>query len=317
MTSKSTPKAKPVSPARRSSSVQHTAEPPAQISGGWLLRALGISLLGAALCGYLSLCLLFYQGQWQVVFHPSRSITTTPANFGIRFDEVRFDATESGMLQLDGWWIPAEPASRYANSTLLYFHDSKGSLSQAAGELKALHDLGINVFAFDYRGYGRSIETHPSEERVYQDADAAWNYLTDTRHLDSRSIVLFGDGLGATIAAETAVRHASASGLVLEDPAPAGLALIQADPRTKLLPVRLLFHDRFDLDAKLRGLKMPKLILSTGSHPDSNHRSQAAFQAAVEPKEYFEIAAAGSSAQGLPGYLESLRRFLDQQLHLD
>jgi hypothetical protein len=103
------------------------AEPPPQISGKWLLRALVISLVTAAACAYLTLCLLFYQGQWQIVFHPSRTITSTPGTVGLRFDEVRFDATESGELQLEGWWIPAEPASRYANSTLLFFHDGKGS----------------------------------------------------------------------------------------------------------------------------------------------------------------------------------------------
>lgn len=286
-----------------------------QISGRWLLRALGISLIAAALCGYLSLCLLFYQGQWQIVFHPSRSITATPSDSGVPFDDVRFDATEAGALQLDGWWIPAEPASRYANSTLLYFHDGKGSLSYAVGDLKTLHSLGINIFAFDYRGFGRSAETHPSEERVYQDADAAWSYLTDTRHLDPRTIIFFGDGLGAAIAAEAAVRHASAAGLILQDPAPPGLALINSDPRTRLLPVRLLFHDRFDLDTKLRQLKLPKLLLATRPDADSVRRAKAAFQAATEPKDYFEFAN-GIDGERMPRYLESLRRFLDQQLHL-
>jgi pimeloyl-ACP methyl ester carboxylesterase len=313
MTPKPAPKTRPAVNPRHS---RPPAEPPPQVSGTWLLRALVISLVTAGVCAYLTLCLLFYQGQWQIVFHPSRTITSTPATVGLRFDEVRFDATESGQLQLDGWWIPADPASRYANSTLLFFHDGKGSLSDSVDELKTLHALGINLFAFDYRGFGLSQNTHPSEERIYQDADAAWNYLIDTRHLNPRTIVLYGKELGATIAAEIAVRHSSLPALILEDPAPTGLALIKSDPRTKLLPLRLLFHDRLELEPKLRDLKTPKLFLSVQTDSidiPSIERTKAAYRSAAEPKEYFDLNT-GFAGEGLPHYQESLRRFLDEHL---
>ncbi len=122
----------------------------------------------------------------------------------------------------------------------------------STAQLKTLHSLGINIFAFDYRGFGQSVNTHPSETRVYEDADAAWNYLTDTRHLDPRSIILYGAGLGATIAAETAIRHHESPALILENPAPPALSLIAADSRTSVLPVRLLFRDRFEIGPKLQ-----------------------------------------------------------------
>ena len=43
------------------------------VSGRWLASAILGVVAFAALCAYLTLCLLFYQGQWQVVFHPSRT----------------------------------------------------------------------------------------------------------------------------------------------------------------------------------------------------------------------------------------------------
>ncbi len=224
------------------------------VSGHWLLYAvLGVVTL-AAVSAYLTLCLLFYQGQWQVVFHPSRTIASTPATVGLKYDDVRFDFTGTGTPQLAGWWIPAEPGSFLASRTLLLLHDGRGSLSDLTAQLKTLHSLGINVFAFDYRGFGQSADTHPSEERVYQDADAAWNYLTDTRHLSPGSIVLYGTGLGTTIAAETAIRHPESPALVLENPAPPALSLIEADSRTSILPVRWLFRDRFEIGPRLRTL---------------------------------------------------------------
>jgi len=224
------------------------------VSGSWLLRAVLVVVGCAAVSAYLTLCLLFYQGQWQVVFHPSRTIAATPASAGVKFDDVRFDYTGTGVAQLAGWWIPAEAGASHADQTILFLHDGRGSLSDIVPKVKSLHALGVNVFTFDYRGFGQSMSIHPSEQRVYEDADAAWTYLTDIRHLDPKSIVLYGTGLGATIAAEAAIRHREAAGLVLENPAPPALSLIQADERTHSLPIQWLFRDRFEIAPKLQTL---------------------------------------------------------------
>ena len=214
-------------------------------------------MLLAALCVYFTFCLLFWQGQWQLVFQPSRILTITPASAGLPYDEIQFDAAETGTLQLNGWWIPAE----HATQTLLLLHDGSGSLSDTVPRLQQLHTLGVNIFAFDYRGFGKSVDLHPSEASTYQDADAAWYYLTQTRHLAPSSIALYGVGLGAAIAAETAQRHPETPALILQDPRPPVLNTLHFDARTRLLPVRLLFHDRFDSSRTLAALPTPKIVL--------------------------------------------------------
>jgi pimeloyl-ACP methyl ester carboxylesterase len=227
----------------------------------WILGAIAGTLGLAALCVYISFCLLFWQGQWQLVFRPSRVITVTPASVGLKYDDVSFDATETGVLQLNGWWVPAERNARYAAGTLLLLHDGSGSLSDTVANLPALHRLGVNIFAIDYRGFGKSTNIHPSEASTYADADAAWHYLTETRHVSPSSITLYGIGLGAAIAAETARHHPQAPALILQDPQPPTLTKLQFDTKTRLLPVRLLFHDRFDLAKTLADVRTPKLFL--------------------------------------------------------
>jgi pimeloyl-ACP methyl ester carboxylesterase len=229
-------------------------------SGLWILGAIAGTLGFAALCVYISFCLLFWQGQWQLVFRPSRVITATPASVDLQYDDVSFDATETGVLQLNGWWLPAE---RNAAGTVLLLHDGSGSLSDTVPNLAALHRLGINIFAIDYRGFGKSTNIHPSEASTYADADAAWYYLTETRHLSPSSIALYGIGLGAAIAAETARRHPQTPALILQDPQPPTLTKLQFDAKTRLLPVRLLFHDRFDLAKTLADVRTPKLFLDS------------------------------------------------------
>src|SRR4030081_3418078 len=63
----------------------------------WLIKALAAVFLAAVFCGYLTLCLLFYQGQWQLVLHPSRDTSIQPlaVNPPAKAELVRFAPDES------------------------------------------------------------------------------------------------------------------------------------------------------------------------------------------------------------------------------
>src|ERR1700759_1232954 len=104
----------------------------------WLLGGLAAASGLVAVCVYINFCLLFWQGQWQLVFKPSRTITATPATAGLKFDEISFNAPEPGILQPPGWWIPADPNAPYAADTLLLLHTGSGSLSDTLPQLQAL-----------------------------------------------------------------------------------------------------------------------------------------------------------------------------------
>lgn len=265
-----------------------------------MLGAMLVVIAAAALCAYATLGLLFYQGQWQFVLHPVKTISATPH---AKFDQVRFDVTDSGVPQLDGWWIPADTGSRWAGDAILYFHSGAGSLSNCAADLDALHALGINVFAIDYRGYGKSAGPHPNEARMTADANAAWRYLTDARNLDSANIVIYGEGVGASIAVELAARYAPA-GVILDAPNEPAWKIIQSDGRAKILPMWLLLNERFDPADTLKSLSVPKLFIDRkGASP----RTEQLYREAASPKEYFEL-------KNGSGYAETMQRFLDQTL---
>ena len=195
---------------------------------------------------------------------------------------------------------------------MLFLHDGQGSLSDVTDQLKTLHSLGINIFAFDYRGFGQSMNTHPSEARTYEDADAAWNYLIDIRHLDPRSIVLYGSGLGATIAAETVLRHHESPALILENPAPPALSLIAADERTSILPIHMLFRDRFEIGPKLDklGIELSQptqaIVLSGKPSPSS----EIVRQENPNPSGPKFLLFLGPKPATDPHYLPSLEDFL-------
>ena len=229
---------------------------PALISPRWLVTNIGLMILGAVICAWLTLCLLFWQGSWQLLYRPTSAVTRTPATAGLPFDVIQFADTPAGVPQLQGWWIPSGVPSRF---TALYFHGERGNLGDAVGDLAQFQAAGLDVFAFDYRGYGQSVFKHPSESRMHEDAEAAIIYLTDTRHIAASSIVLVGRGLGANLALEMAAAHPQFAGVVLESPLENPLGAIFNDPRALIVPASALVRDRWDTSASASNLLIPSL----------------------------------------------------------
>jgi len=225
-------------------------------------------MVAAAVCAWLTLCLLFWQGSWQLLYHPASAVTRTPASTGLAFDPVAFAATESGEPLLKGWWIPAAPNAPYARFTVLYLHGQTGNLGDTVDALAALHSVGVNILAFDYRGYGQSQFAHPSEARWREDAEWALSYLTATRHVPAGSIVLDGRELGANLALEVAAAHPELAGVVLESPLSSPVGDLFNDPRAKMVPAHLLFHDRFDAEQAGNALLIPSLWMVSPSAAD-------------------------------------------------
>jgi hypothetical protein len=264
---------------------KHASTQPPTVSGRWLLAAIGWTVLAAAVCAWGALCLLFWQGSWQLLYHPSAEVERTPADAGLAFDPVGFAATDTGLLRLQGWWIPAAP-SPLSGYTVLYLHGRDGNLGDTVDALAALHEVGVNVLAFDYRGYGQSRFVRPSEAHWREDAAWALQYLTGTRHIDPSTIVLDGSGLGANLALETAAAHPELAGVVLNAPLEHPMQAVFNDPRARLVPARLLMRDGYDLSGPAAALRIPSLwVLPAPDGRQINHLRE-------EPEAFQKVSAA-------------------------
>lgn len=289
-------------PAQRSGSV------PPTVSGRWIMTALGVVLAIALVCVWGSFCLLFWQGAWQLLYHPTSRVTHTPATVGLGFEPVGFATTETGAPRLRGWWIPAANPGG-ARYTVLYLHDRVGNLGDCVDKLVAIHAAGVNILAFDYRGYGQSEFVHPSEKHWREDAESALDYMTGTRRIAAKQIMVAGSGLGANLALEVAAAHAELGGVVLDEPLHAPADLVFSDARAKLVPARLLFRDRYALRPPAASLRVPSLWI-VEARPQSTASGKgikAAYDAAFAPKTLVR-AAGGDEAAVLKTWLAGLHR---------
>ena len=153
----------------------------------------------------------------------------------------------AGGERLHGWWL-ASPGAEY---TLVYFHGARVNLTGSVYRLRGFRAAGFNVLAVDYRGYGRSSPRLPSEDSVYEDATAAWEWL-DQRVPERNRRILYGHSLGGAVAAEVALRGGGAAVLVLES------SFTSVADMTRLGG---LITQRLDLLDKLRRLDLPVLIV--------------------------------------------------------
>ena len=281
------------------------------ISPRWLAGAAAIAILAALACAWLTLCLLFWQGSWQLLYHPSPTITRTPASAGLAYEPIKFTTTETGTTQLTGWWSPDPEAKR----TVLLLHGANGNLSDTVDTIAALHSQHLNVFAIDYRGYGQSLPAKPSEAQLHQDAEWALNWLTITRNIPAQTILIYGSGLGANLAAQIAVEpasvHSKLAGVILDQPSGEIMAPVFNDSRSRLVPAHWLVNDRYDLNASTGALDLPSLWLL----PQSRVRNPSL---KTEASDAYTRAHGQKSAAWLkptiaadPHFAETLRRWLD------
>jgi uncharacterized protein len=209
-----------------------------------------ISIGAVVLVVYSTVCAGFYFWQDRLVFKPERGFGATPSQLGLPFEDVRIQAADG--TKLGAWYVPGRSDGR----TVLLLHGNGGNISRYMRTLVVLHNLGHGVLALDYRGYGVSAG-RPTELGLYQDAAAAFDYLTAQRNIPAAQIVVYGRSLGGAVAAWLAA-HRRPGALVLESTF-TRLSDV-GNYRYPWLPVRLLSRNYFDSVVQMAAVQCPVLI---------------------------------------------------------
>lgn len=218
--------------------------------------------------------------------------------------------TTSDGVRLHGWFFQGRGLPPIA--TIIYFHGNGGNISNVGWVGERLSSRGFNVLLVDYRGYGRSEGNAYSEEGLYADADAGYEYVTKTLGVSPGNVVFFGQSLGTAVAADLGSRKQCAA-IILESGFSSASDL--AATVLPLLPRRLHFltRNRFESAEKLSRVNCPVLI--THGDPDETipaEHGHRLFAAAKEPKKLLVFPGAGHNVFGSQGdrYLDLITDFV-------
>ena len=264
----------------------------------------------ALLLLYLGLCLLLRFGQARLIFHPSAKLDATPTAQNLAYEDVQLPVPTG---HLYGWWIPATKPNA---PVVLYLHGNGSNIGDLVNQADRLHHLGVSVLLFDYRGYGRSSAPFPNEAIVYEDGEAAWQYLTQTRQIAPQQIVLFGESLGGAVAIELASRHPNVAGVIVQSSLTSMRDIADYTKLSRLFPTHWLLTQRFDSFSKVRSLQVPSLFIhGTADETVPPRMSQVLFAAAPSPKQLLLVPeATHTSVARLGGaqYLQTIHDFIEQ-----
>jgi len=217
------------------------------------------------------------------VYHPERTLVRQGAELGRPFENVFFKAKDG--VGLNGWFFPANPDSPRSRLAVLVCHGNAGNIGGRLDLCQALLKTGVNVFLFDYRGFGLS-QGRPSEEGTYLDAQAAFQWL-HAKGFAGINIIAFGESLGGGIVSELGLRE-TLGGLVLQ-----GTFSCLPDIGAELypwLPVRWISTIKYDTCRKLPRLKLPVLVMhSRADGLIGFHHAEKNFALANEPKLFWEL----------------------------
>ena len=97
---------------------------------------------------------------------------------------------------------------------MLFLHGNAGNIGDRVPHVELLAAAGLDVLAFDYRGYGRS-SGRPSERGTRRDAAAARAELLRRPGVDPERVLYVGESLGGAVALALAI-DAPPAGLVLQ-----------------------------------------------------------------------------------------------------
>src|SRR6476469_9841874 len=230
---------------------------------------------------YIASCILLFILQTRLIFQPTPAIAKTPDAFNIPYQEVWLPVkTRSRKIEkLHGWWLPA--ANRSSLGTLLYLHGRGFNIGANINQSYRFRQLGFSVLLIDYRGYGRSQGSFPSEYRVYEDAETAYNYLVKQRQLSPSEIFLYGHSMGGAVAVELAIAHPEAAGLIVQSSFTSMLDMVE-----RYSMMRLLLTQKFDSLAKVKLLLIPVLFAHGTADPlIPSGMSKKLYAASPEPKK--------------------------------
>ena len=266
---------------------------------------MGLALL---LAGLIGVGLMLPEDRF--IYFPIRELVGTPADLGLSYREVWFEADDG--VALHGWWVPGR-----TGLTWLWLHGNAGNIGDRLENLALLHErLGVNIFIFDYRGYGQSAG-RPSEAGLYRDAAAALAQVRGLPDSDPARTVLFGRSLGAAVAVELATREA-VRGLILESP----FTSIRAMARVALphVPLGPLLRTRFDSLTKVPALRVPLLVLHSPTDEVVPYaQGEELFAAAPAPKWFHAIGSGAchndSYLRGGDPYWQAVGEFLTRLEH--
>jgi len=231
---------------------------------------------------------------------------TIPADL---IEEVELDSDGN---KIYGFWVSS--SGERPGLTILYCHGNKHNIDEYWNRVMLLHELGVNIFIFDYRGFGKS-EGESSEAGLYADSEAALKYVESRPEYNSDSLCFYGYSLGNVASIYLAAEIQDPLCLFSEAPFTSANSLTQGSLVLDIQP-RWLTDGEFDNIENIKKINTPFMIFHGEDDDFVRYRDngKVVYDAAPNPKELVLVANAVHNnvpyIMGKENYLSKIRDWI-------
>jgi uncharacterized protein len=265
----------------------HTAGSTTGRTTGHLQGAALRFALAVVLCAQATGCAVVDYEQRRWIFMPhgrtwGPGLEAAQGMHDIWIDYVSAHPEQPGAaVRLHGLWVPQPDPDA---PVLLFLHGVHWDVRASAPRMRELHALGFAVLGIDYRGFGRSSDTMPSETLAAEDARATWSWLARTQPQARRFI--YGHSLGSAIAVQLANEVDDEAGLIVEG-AFTSLADVFRSTSWGWLPITWMITQHFDAGSRIARVGSPVLVVHGGEDTMvAPHLGRALYELARHPKRF-------------------------------
>jgi len=202
--------------------------------------------------------------------------------------------TEDGVRLGAVYVRAAEQPRAYA----LFFHGKGAALPRHMRYIKRLANMGYDVLAFDYRGFGISDNVTPTEEGLEKDSRAALAHLV-ARAGGAERIFYYGHSLGGAVATQRAELDAPVA-LVLESTF-GSIDEFVSDSTQMDLPAGWVAEDSWATSTRIRNVHAAVLLL----HGRSDDFVRPEFSMRARHGDIPEVMGEAAYASTVTGWVDS------------
>ncbi|HEX5640509.1 MAG TPA: alpha/beta fold hydrolase [Burkholderiaceae bacterium] len=264
-----------------------------------LTRPLALLAVALGLGGAFAGCASLDEWQRQAIFNPARD---NPRWFSEPITGTEeYDLTLPNGHRVHAWHI-AQPKGAADAPTVLYLHGARWNMNGSVFRIARWHELGFNVLAVDYRGFGKSTDLLPSEETAVDDARLAFEELK-RRQPDASRRYLYGHSLGGALAIDLAARELQAdpnavAGVIIESTFTSIPDVVRGMKWGWVPGIGLAVTQPFDTVTKIGDVRAPLLVLHGTSDSVVPHTMADTLYAAAGSREKTLVKIEGGTHSG-------------------
>lgn len=130
-------------------------------------------------------------------YYPTHNEYSLPSDQGLDYEDVFFESLDG--IELHAWTIRPSTSSDPENF-IVHFHGNAQNLSSHFFHLSWAVPLGVELFIFDYRGYGKSEKMSPSPSGLHKDGISALNHAYQLfKSSEANRFIVYGQSLGGVV----------------------------------------------------------------------------------------------------------------------